>query len=106
MSTKNGLYRVDIPHRAVTLLSTPPAVFDGARDVVLARVSPTEFVVVAALSEGIWHAYSSKQKAWAPLANWAPCKGVYNHNYLIYSSSMRAFFYHINDHGSFESVLL
>lgn len=106
MAAKSGLYRVDIPRRAVSLLSAPPVPYDGTRDVALVRASPSEFVVVAALAEGCWHAYSSKQKAWAALANWAPCKGVFNHNYLLYSSSLRAFFYHIHEHTSFEVVLL
>ena len=95
---------VDLVSHTVSLLSTPPVLFDRVRDVALVGADKDTFVVVAALAEGVWHAFDSRTKQWANLNEWKPSKGEFNHNYLVFAPSQRSFYYHIHNTDTWEAV--
>ena len=106
MVDSGGLHVVDLVSHTVSLLSTPPVPFDMPRDVALVGVDKDTFVVVAALAEGVWHAFDSRTKQWAKLVGWKPSKGEFNHNYLVFAPSLRSFYFHIHNTDMWEAVSL
>ena len=106
MVMSGGLHVVDLVSHTVSLLSTPPVPFDMPHDDALVGADKNTFVVVAALSEGVWHAFDSRTKQWAKLDRWKPSKGEYTHNYLVFAPSLRSFYFHIHNTDTWEAVPL
>ena len=107
MVCDGGLHVIDLEAHTVSLLSTPPVPFDKTRDVVVVGGADKDtFVVVAALCEGVWHVFDSHTKQWTKLGMWKPFKGELNHNFLVFSPTLRSFFFHIHNTDTWEAVPL
>ena len=105
--SKGGLYRIDLDKRSVTLLSSPPVAYLYVKESLLVQLDKDEFIVLAMLQDEIWYCYSSKNGSWTPLHNWKPChSGFVYQSYLVFSPSMKSFFYHINWTDLWETVKL
>ena len=100
----SGLYCINLDDKTTNMLSKPPVNCDMAREALLLQNYYDDFIVVAALKDGLWYLYSSKSDRWAFLANWKHRKGVYNQNYLVYSLRNQSFFFHVHQTDRWEMV--
>ena len=105
-NSKSGLYRIDLDNHTVDLVSSLPVPYDYIREALLIQTEPDQFIVVAALKDGAWYCYSSKNGAWTALEKWKSFKGIYNRNYLVYSPRTLSFYYHIDETDKWETVHL
>jgi len=100
-----GLFRIDIAEESQTHIQDSPSNFSlGANgESLLARVSPTDFVIFCGLSAG-WHAYSSERRRWVHLRNWRNVRNGSGHIVIIPEGPR--IFYHVDDSERWDTVNL
>ena len=107
VKTKKGLYRIDLEAKTVTLISTIPLDIDEY-DAILIRNRPNSdgFVIIASITDGSWHMYSSRTQTWKALSKWKGRSFDRIKDYLVFSRSTKTFYYHIHGCDTWEIVQL
>jgi len=100
-----GFHRIDVDAESIERVCETPSNFSlGANgEAFLARVSPSEFILFAGLSNG-WQAYSSERNQWVQLRNWRNVRNGSGHIVIVPDGP--TVFYHVDDSDRWEMVNL